>query len=111
MPVLENVAFGDGLVSGAVVERVASGGGCTVIPLVVDGVDETVSIRLGAAAAGVLDVVALRGDKVGGAGEVDGPVVVVVVAGCAPGRVTVEFRRWRESRGSRHRFQRRTFVG
>lgn len=40
-----------------------------------------VTLDLGAAAAGMVNVVALQGDQVVGAVEVDGPVVVGVACG------------------------------
>jgi hypothetical protein len=44
-------------------------------------VQEGVALHLGGAAAGVVDVVALQGDQVVGAVQVDAPVVVAVAGG------------------------------
>jgi hypothetical protein len=44
-------------------------------------VQQSVALDLGGAAAGVVDVVALHGDHVVGAIEVDAPVVVAVAGG------------------------------
>lgn len=85
--VLEDVAFGDDGGAGADFEGVAAVG----VPVVVDGVEERVAADFGAAAAGVVDVVALEGYEVAGAGEVQSPVVVVV-AGGGPGGGTVDLR-------------------
>ena len=60
-----------------------------VVPVVVDGVQVGVALDLGRAAAGLVQVVALQGDLVAGAVQVDVPVVVVV-AGCRPGSVAVD---------------------
>lgn len=40
-----------------------------------------VALDLGGASAGAVDVVALHGDEIAGAGEVDAPVVVAVAGG------------------------------
>lgn len=40
-----------------------------------------VTLNLGGASAGVVDVVALHGDEIAGAEEVDAPVVVAVAGG------------------------------
>ena len=60
------------------------------VPVVVDGVEEGVAGNLRAAAAGVVDVVALESDQIVGASEVHGPVVVAV-AGGRPGGRTIDF--------------------
>lgn len=52
-----------------------------VVPVVVDGVQVGVALDLGRAAAGLVQVVALQGDLVAGAVQVDVPVVVVVAGG------------------------------
>ena len=83
LDVLEDVALGDDV--GAVVEGVARVG----VEVVVDGVDEGVAADLGGAAGCVVDVVALEGDEVVGARQVERPVVVVV-AGGGPVGVAVE---------------------
>ena len=87
---LEDVAFsqdtavlvrGDG-------ERVAG----VVVPVVVDSVEQgslVCAADLGAAAGGVVDVVALEGDCVTAADEEEGPVVVVIAAG-GPRSVSVD---------------------
>ena len=83
--VLEDVALSNDLATGSDVESVARVG----IPVVVDGMDERVSADLGAAAGGVVDVVVLHGDEVGGASQVDGPIVVAI-AGGGPAGHTIE---------------------
>ena len=60
-----------------------------VVEVVVDGVQERVALDLGGAAGGVVDVVALEGDEVGGSVEVDAPVVVAV-AGSRVVRLAVD---------------------
>jgi len=84
--VLEDVAFSDDGGASADLEGVAAVG----VEVVVDGVEESVAADLGAATAGVVDVVALESDHVVGAGEVQGPVVVAV-AGGGPGGGAVDF--------------------
>lgn len=85
LDVLEDVSLCDDHCTRAVVEGVA--GVC--VEVVVDGVDERVAARLGGAARGVVDVVALEGDEVGRARQVEGPVVVAV-AGGGPRGLAVE---------------------
>ncbi|CAH0057350.1 unnamed protein product [Clonostachys solani] len=82
--VLEHVALGDNHGARVDLERVA----VVVVPVVVDGVEEGVATDLGAAAGGVVDVVVLEGDQLGGrrtyigrASKVDSPVVVGVAVG------------------------------
>lgn len=75
--VLENVALGEDVTTGTDLECVAG----VVVPVVVDGVQESVTLDLGATSTGVVDVVALQGDEVGVTIEVDTPVGVGV-AGC-----------------------------
>lgn len=53
------------------------------------GVQDGVTLDLGAATAGMVDVVAFQGDQVVGTVEVDGPVVVGVACG-GPGGVAVD---------------------
>jgi hypothetical protein len=57
--VLEDVALGDDLAAGVDLEGMA----LDVVPVVVDGVEESVSGNLGAATGGVVDVVVLECDK------------------------------------------------
>lgn len=78
--VLEDIALGHH-VAGGDVEGVPGDG----VPVVVDGVQQRVSPDLGSAPGGVVDVVALHGDHVVGAGQVDGPVVVAVAGGAPAG--------------------------
>lgn len=85
--VLENVALCNNRCTSADLESVA----VDSIPVVVDGVQESVAADLGATAADVVDVVALQGDHVVGASEVHGPVVVTV-AGCRPGGGSINLR-------------------
>lgn len=59
------------------------------VPVVVDCVQQGVASDLGRASRDVVDVVALHGNHVVGASQVDSPVVVAV-AGCAPACVAVE---------------------
>lgn len=59
------------------------------VPVVVDSVQQGVSAELGRAAGGVVDVVALHGDQVVGARQVDGPVMMAI-ARCAPAGLAVE---------------------
>jgi len=75
--ILESVALSDDGSASADLKGVAAVG----VPVVVNGVEESVAGNLGAATAGVVDVVALKGDHVVGAGEVHGPVVVAVAGG------------------------------
>lgn len=82
--ILEDVALGHDVAGGDV--KGVSGDG---VPVVVDCVQQGVASDLGSATRGVVDVVALQGDQVVGASEVDSPVVVAV-AGCAPACVAVE---------------------
>ena len=83
--VLKHVPLRDDHAARAVIERVARVG----VEVVVDGVQQRVAVHLGRAAGGVVDVVALHGDEVLGARQVDGPVVVVVARG-GPGGGAVE---------------------
>lgn len=72
LDVLEYVALSDNLGTRVGLEGVSGVG----VEVVVDGVDKGVAGDLGGAAGGVVDVVALEGDKVVAAGEVQSPVVV-----------------------------------
>jgi hypothetical protein len=69
--VLEDVALSDDLGASVGLEGVLGVG----VEVVVDSVEEGVAGDLGRAAGGVVDVVALHGDEVVGAGQVDSPVV------------------------------------
>lgn len=60
LDVLEDIALGENLGTGLVIESVAG----VLSPEVVDGMEKGVSTKLGAAAAGVVDVVALQGDEI-----------------------------------------------
>ena len=75
--VLEDVALGENVATSTDVESVAAVG----VPVVVDGVEKSVAADLGGAAGCVVDVVALEGDEIAAAGEVERPVVVVVAGG------------------------------
>lgn len=68
--------------AGVHLERVARVG----VPVVVDCVEEGVAADLWGPPRGVVDVVALEGDEVVGAGEVEAPVVVTVAGGRPRGR-------------------------
>lgn len=83
--VLKDVALSDDHTALCVVESVSS----VVVEHVVDGVHQAVTTDLGRAAAGGVDVVALHGDEIRRAGQVDGPVVAVVASG-GPLGVSVE---------------------
>lgn len=72
--VLENVALSEDVTTGTNLEGVAG----VVVPVVVDSVQESVTLDLGATTAGVVDVVALEGDEVGVTIKVDTPVGVGV---------------------------------
>jgi hypothetical protein len=77
LDVVEDVTLRQNLSArGAVVEGVAG----VVLPQVVHGVEDGVAADLGRAAAGVVDVVALQGDLVVGAGGVQGPVMVTIAS-------------------------------
>lgn len=80
--VLEDVALGQDVAAGVDLEGVARVG----VEVVVDGVQQHVAGGLGRAARGVVDVVALEGHQVAGAGEVETPVVVAVAGGAPRGR-------------------------
>lgn len=60
--ILEDVALGQDVGAGADLEGVA--GGCVVVPVVVDGVQQRVAANLGGAARHVVDVVVLEGNQV-----------------------------------------------
>jgi hypothetical protein len=74
--VLENVTFSKDVSTLTDLESVSA----VVVPVVVDGVEESVSLDLGGSSAGVVDVVALHGDEIVGSVEVDTPVVVSVAS-------------------------------
>jgi hypothetical protein len=77
LDVVEDVALSQDLSArGAVVEGVAG----VVLPQVVHGVEDGVAANLGRAAAGVVDIVALQGDLVVGAGGVERPVVMAITS-------------------------------
>lgn len=74
--------------------------GRVVVPIVVDGVEERVSLDFGRSAGEVVDVVALEGDEVLGTVEEQSPVcVAVAISGvCYKMCVSVELaRRMRRS--------------
>lgn len=83
--VLEDVALGDDHGARVNLKGVARVG----VPVVVDGVEESVAGHLGATARGMVDIVVLEGDEIGGTGEVEAPVVMAV-AGGRPGGGTVD---------------------
>lgn len=80
--VLENVALSQDVTTRTDLERVAA----VVVPVVVHSVQESVALHLGASAAGVVDVVALHGDQVAVAVQVDAPVGVAVAGGGVVGQ-------------------------
>jgi hypothetical protein len=82
--VLEHVTLSENLGARVSLKSVSDG-----VEVVVDGVEEGVAGNLGRATRGVVDVVVLEGDGVGGTGEVQAPVVASV-AGSGPGRSTVD---------------------
>lgn len=75
--VLENVALSDDVGTGTDLERVSG----VVVPVVVNGMEDGVSLDLGRTSRGVVDVVTLHGDHIVGTIEVDTPVVVSVTSG------------------------------
>lgn len=85
--VLEDVALGQDIGTGADLEAVAAG--CVVVPVVVDSVEESVALDLRGAAGHVVDVVVLEGHHVVGTIKVHSPIMMVVSRG-RPGGVTVE---------------------
>lgn len=82
--VLEDVALGENHGTGVDLESVVGGR----VPVVVDGVQQSVAGDLRATAGGVVDVVVLEGDQIAGTSEVQSPVVVGI-AGSGPGGATV----------------------
>ena len=82
---LENVALGQNVTTRADLESVAA----VVVPVVVDSVQKSVALNLGATTRGVVDVVTLQSDQVAGSIEVDAPVVVAI-AGSRPVAHTVD---------------------
>lgn len=85
--VLEHVALCEDHGAGVDLEGVA----CRRGHVVVHKVQERATSDLGGAAAKVVDVVALEGDGVVGAGEVEVPVVLLIT-GRGPGRDAVDLR-------------------
>lgn len=83
--VLESIALSDDLGTSVGLESVTGVG----VEVVADGVEKGVASDLWRAARGVVDVVALEGDHVVAAGEVDSPVVVAI-AGGGPGGGAVD---------------------
>lgn len=83
--VLEDVALGQNVATGADLESVAA----VVVPVVVDSVKKGVALNLRATTGGVVDVVTLHGDHIVGTIEVDAPVVVAI-AGSRPVAHTVD---------------------
>jgi hypothetical protein len=73
----EHVALSKDLGSGGDLEGVSA----VVFPVVVDSVQHSVACNLRSAAGGSMDVIALEGDGILGAGEVEGPVLVLVAGG------------------------------
>ena len=82
--VLEDVALRDDLGARVSLESVGNG-----VEVVVDGVEEGVAGNLGGTTRGVVNIVVLEGDGVGGTSEVQAPVVAAV-AGSRPGAGTVD---------------------
>jgi hypothetical protein len=82
--VLEDVTLSKDLGTRVSLESVSDG-----VEVVVDGVEEGVAGNLGGATRGVVDVVVLECDGVGGTGEVQAPVVATV-AGGGPGRSAID---------------------
>lgn len=75
--VREEITLSEDVGAGADLKGVAG----VVVPVVVDGVQVGVALDLRGAAAGLVEVVALQGDLVAGAVQVDVPVVVVIAGG------------------------------
>ena len=82
--VLEDVTLSKDLSTRVSLESVGDS-----VEVVVDGVEKSVTSDLGGAAGGVVDVVVLEGDGVGGTGEVQAPVMTAV-AGSRPRGGTVD---------------------
>lgn len=82
--VLEDVTLSKDLGARVSLECVRNG-----VEVVVDGVEEGVASNLGGAAGGVVNVIVLKGDHVGGTGEIQGPVVATI-ASRRPGGSTVD---------------------
>lgn len=74
--VLKNVALSDDVSTGTDFERVSG----VVVPVVVDSVEDGVTLNLGGSSRGVVDVVTLHGDHVVGSIKVDSPVVVTIIS-------------------------------
>ena len=75
--VLENVALSDDVGTGTDLERVSR----VVVPVVVNGVKDGVSLNLWRTSRSMVDVVTLHGDHIVGTIEIDTPVVVSVTSG------------------------------
>lgn len=52
-----------------------------VVPVVVDGMEESVALNLGRATRGVVNVVALKGNQIVGSSEVESPVMATIASG------------------------------
>jgi hypothetical protein len=78
----EHVALGKNLGAGGDLEGVSA----VVFPVVVDGVQDGVACNLGSAAGSSMDVVALEGDGILRAGEVESPVLVLIAGGGPVGK-------------------------
>lgn len=83
--VLEDVTLGDDVTTGTDLESVST----VVVPVVVDSVEEGVSLNLGGTTRSAVDVVVLEGDQVRRTIEVETPVVVSVASGGVV-RATIE---------------------
>ena len=75
--VLEHVAFSKDVAAGTNLKRMSR----VRVPVVVDGVQEGVTLHLGGTTTGVVDVVTLHGDEIARSIEVNAPVVVAVAGG------------------------------
>lgn len=84
--VLEDVSFGYDHGSGSNVKCVPGAG----VPVIIYRVQKGIANHLWSAAGGVVDVVSFEGNEIVGAGEVEGPVVVVITCR-RPGGWAVEF--------------------
>lgn len=86
LDVLEDIALSNDLSTRVGLEGVVG----VAVEVVVDSMEESVASNLGRTARGVVDVVALEGDEIVGAGEIHSPVVVSVAC-CRPGGGAVDF--------------------
>jgi len=87
--ILKHIALGNNHTASFNIKRMT----CVAVEVVVYSVEQRVALStyFGAAARGVMDVVALHSDEIAAAEEEDAPVVTAVTGG-GPGGAAVEFR-------------------